>query len=104
MRVRKKLLLSGSLLLVCCAVSQAQDIDGQAISFSCTTCHGPEGRSIGAVPSLQGLTREEIESAFEAFRSGEREATIMKQVASGFSKEEIAAIAGYFAEQGKDGH
>jgi cytochrome subunit of sulfide dehydrogenase len=41
----------------------------------------------------------DIVAAMEAFRAGQRPATVMDRLAKGFSQPEIAAIAAWYAAQ-----
>jgi len=88
-------------LLVSACSRQEVNIDG--IVNTCTTCHGPDGKSSGAVPSLYGLSEEEIVRAFEDFAMGERESTIMDRIVGAYSDEEIRGVAKYFGDLSKQG-
>lgn len=92
------------ILLACCCVmlnlvgaTLAGGTIGRTVGVTCNACHGPDGKSHGAVPSLDGLSAKQIESALLAFKSGKRPATIMDRIARGYSDNEIAAVAAYFA-------
>jgi cytochrome c553 len=63
---------------------------------SCLGCHtiAADGNP---VPPLGSLTAEQIVTAMQAFRSGDRPATVMDRVAKGFSDEETKAIAQWYA-------
>jgi cytochrome c553 len=63
---------------------------------ACSGCHPPPGRT-GAVPSLQGRPAEEIAARMQAYRDGERAATVMGRIAKGFSDDEIRAIAAWLS-------
>ncbi|MDZ7660789.1 c-type cytochrome [Thiohalophilus sp.] len=67
------------------------------LSNSCAACHGTDGNSPGAIPTLHGKSAAFIDRALREFRSGERESTVMGRHATGYSDEEIALIAEYFA-------
>ena len=68
------------------------------IAATCTTCHGPEGRSVGGVPpSLAGQDKNYLLQQLKDFKSGKRAATIMHQHAKGYTDEQLELIAGYFA-------
>lgn len=69
---------------------------GAALAYACAACHGPEGRSQGAIPSLPMISRESFVAALEAFRAGNREGTVMNRVAKGLDDADIAAVASYF--------
>jgi cytochrome c553 len=47
---------------------------------------------------LRGQNPAAIVAAMQAFRSGERPATVMRRIARGFSDDEIRAIAAWVAE------
>lgn len=71
----------------------------EALAFTCFTCHGTNGRSPGAIPSLCGKTADYIILRMHQFKSGKRQATIMNRLAKGYSNEQIARIAKYIAQQ-----
>lgn len=100
-RVLKTSLLSVvAAVLLWPSLSAGNDISrAQMLSISCAGCHGPGGRSPGAIPSIAGRPAQTIERALKAFRSGERAATVMDRHAKGYSDEEIRLIAEYFAAQ-----
>jgi cytochrome c553 len=63
---------------------------------SCLGCHSVAADD-GPVPALSTFTAEQIVTAMRAFRSGDREATVMDRIAKGFSDEEVHAIAQWYA-------
>ncbi len=67
-----------------------------SIVDTCTTCHGPDGKSVGAVPSLYGKSETEILRALEDFALGERDSPIMQGIVTAYSGEELEALAKYF--------
>jgi sulfide dehydrogenase cytochrome subunit len=84
--------------LVISAASQADGIDrATALSFSCTTCHGPTGLGSRSVPKIRGLDSKDLEQSMKGFRSGEEQQTIMGRIAQGYSIEELELLAQYFA-------
>jgi len=66
---------------------------------SCSGCHPANAGVESAVPRLAGRNAAEIVAQMKAFRSGERQATVMDKIAKGFSDAEIEAIAAWYAEQ-----
>jgi cytochrome subunit of sulfide dehydrogenase len=52
-----------------------------------------------SVTSLAGLKKDYIVSQMKAFKSGARPATVMHQLAKGYSDAQIEQIAGYFSTQ-----
>lgn len=72
--------------------------DARNLAATCFTCHGTDGRSVNGVPSsLAGQNRDYLLSQLQEFREGKRPATIMHQLANGYTPEQLQLIAGYFA-------
>jgi sulfide dehydrogenase cytochrome subunit len=69
-----------------------------ALANACASCHGPNGRSQGAIPSLAGMPAQEFVAKMTAFRSGAGDATVMDRIAPGVSPAEVDALADYFAQ------
>lgn len=67
------------------------------LSNSCAACHGTDGNSPGAMPSINGKSAQFISRALIEFREGKREATVMGRHAAGYSDDEIQLIADYFS-------
>jgi len=51
------------------------------------------------VPRIAGRSTPEIIAAMEAFRSGQKPATVMDRIAKGFTEAEIRAIADWLSAQ-----
>ena len=66
-----------------------------AIADACAACHGADGHSAGAIPSVAGRPAADLAAAMRAFRAGERPATVMTRIAKGFDDAEIEAVAAY---------
>jgi sulfide dehydrogenase cytochrome subunit len=81
--------------LVTAAPAAAQSVTPPGAA-ACSGCHAPAGT---AVPPIRGRSPDEIVSAMRAFRTGERQATVMDRIAKGFSDEETRAIATWLAAQ-----
>lgn len=85
-------------LLLCSAtVSAAPITQGSMLSNSCAACHGTDGASPGAIPSIKGKSAKFISEALTAYRDGTLPSTVMGRHAKGYSDEEIRLIAEYFA-------
>lgn len=65
---------------------------------ACSGCH-PKSSGDGLLPPLAGRNAVEIAAAMDAFRSGKRPATVMDRIAKGFTDDEVAAIAAWYAAQ-----
>jgi sulfide dehydrogenase cytochrome subunit len=72
---------------------------GQALVNACAACHGPDGRSQGAIPSIDNLSVEEFISTLKAFRADTRQGTVMNRIGKGIDDAEITAMAAYFASR-----
>jgi cytochrome c553 len=55
--------------------------------------------SQGGMPSLAGQSKADLVKKMQDFKSGRTPATIMPQLAKGYSDEQIDLIAGWFAAQ-----
>jgi cytochrome subunit of sulfide dehydrogenase len=94
--------LTAATLVALSGLAQAQVDPLQARSWaaSCSSCHGTEGRAMPGMASLAGVPKEVTIQKMLDYKAGRvPAATIMHQLAKGYSDEQIAAIAGYFAAQ-----
>jgi len=66
---------------------------------SCSGCHANNANVDTTVPRLIGRNPNDIVTAMEAFKSGQRPATVMDRIAKGFTDDEIKALAAWYAEQ-----
>ena len=96
-------LLAVAWLLGCGAASgqAAQALQIRSLAATCANCHGTDGRAVqgSAIASLAGLPRDYIAQQMRAFQNGSRPATVMAQIARGFSADQLDALAAYFAAQ-----
>lgn len=88
------LLLAGALGA---ASAQAVDTRARFMASNCAYCHGPDGKSRGAVPSLAGLEQKYFIDQMKAFKDGSRHGTVMQKHANGYTEAEYVALAQYFA-------
>jgi sulfide dehydrogenase cytochrome subunit len=92
-----------SLLLVGLALvasfAPAQEQAARSLAANCTGCHGPNGNSIGAIPSIAGLEKPYFVTAMQEFKAGTRPATVMHQHAKGYTDQEFEVLADYFSKQ-----
>ena len=52
-----------------------------------------------AVPPLAGRTAADIVAQMQAFKTGQKPATVMDRIAKGFTDAEVEAIAAWYAQQ-----
>jgi cytochrome subunit of sulfide dehydrogenase len=70
---------------------------GSALANACAACHGPNGRSQGAIPAIDTLSTADFAAALKAFRADTRQGTVMNRIAKGLDDADIEAVASYFA-------
>lgn len=100
MKIRHGLTLLA--LLASASLVQAQDAaQVRSWAAACANCHGTDGRAQPGMEALAGANKDDIVKKMLDFKAGRKPATIMHQLAKGYSDEQITAIAGYFAAQKK---
>ena len=73
---------------------------GARLAATCAACHGSNGATAGnTLPALAGQPREALLASLQAFKAGTRPATIMTQIAKGYSDAQLAELAAFFAAQ-----
>lgn len=82
------------------SLAQAADpLQARSWAGACANCHGTNGNALAGNEPLAGMKREDIVQKMLDFKNGRKPATVMHQLAKGYSDEQIAAIAGWFAAQ-----
>lgn len=72
----------------------------RSLAATCAGCHGTDGRSVSPVIApLAGLPKEFIVAQMKLFRDGKRPATVMHQLAKGYTDVQIDLLAGFLAAQ-----
>ena len=90
--------LAGLFMFVLSSAGSTADRHTQVIAATCMACHGPGGKSQDELmPSLAGLKPSEFMLTMQEYKSGAREASIMKRHAAGYTDAEFEAMAAYFA-------
>lgn len=74
-----------------------------ALAATCANCHGTQGHAVdgAAVPGLAGMPAAYMVEQLKTFKAGTRPATVMHQLAKGYSEAQINQLAAYFAAQTK---
>lgn len=80
------------------AQSPAPEV-GRDLAAACAICHGTNGLSAGGLPNLAGQQKDYLVKQLRDFRDGTRPATIMHQIAKGYTEEQYELLAAYFAAQ-----
>lgn len=100
MRLRVQCLTLLLPVLATSALAQdASSLNQRSLAATCANCHGSDGRTTegSAIPALAGMPREYLVTQMKAFKEGTRQATVMHQLAKGYSDTQIESIASYFA-------
>jgi cytochrome c553 len=80
--------------------ARAQDAQiARSLAATCANCHGTNGQARGDVPALAGQPAAKIVAMLADYKSDRLPATIMHQIAKGYTDDQIRLIAGYFAAQ-----
>ena len=109
----KKMILSVAIIglfspmIVCAAdiATAAYPAHIRSLAASCAACHGTQGNAVSvtgaaeSIPALAGVAKADIIAKLQAFKSGERSATVMHHHAKGLTADEITALAEYFSMQ-----
>ena len=94
------ILLATALAAASFAVHPQDDWAARSLAATCANCHGTDGRSATKeVIPLAGLPKSFLLEQMKAFKEGKRPATIMHQLAKGYTDQQIELIADYFAGQ-----
>jgi cytochrome subunit of sulfide dehydrogenase len=95
------LLIAAVMTLFCARMNPASAAEAPPGAASCSGCHPSANVNAETpVPRLAGSEAGAIVAAMQAFRNGQRAATVMDRIARGFSDHEVEAIAAWFATQG----
>jgi len=102
MKIHHTLTAAALVALSGLAQAQVDPVHVRSWAASCAACHGTNGHAQPGMISLGGVPKEVTIQKMLDYKAGRvPAATIMHQLAKGYSDEQIAAIAGYFAAQKK---
>ena len=96
--------MSGSPVVSQCASAlsaQAQVNQIRVWAAACANCHGTDGKAEPGMAALAGRDQAELQKILLEYKAGTRPATLMHQIAKGYTDEQLSQIAGYFAAQKK---
>lgn len=98
----KRIFLMALALGAVTAQAQTPDpLQVRAWAAGCFNCHGTNGHSQEGMDKLAGGDKSEMLKKMLDFKTGRKPATVMHQLSKGYSDEQLAAIADYFASQKK---
>jgi cytochrome c553 len=97
------LLIACSLLAAAAAAGAADPNLARDLAATCANCHGTNGRAVpgAGMDPLSGEDKARTLAKLADFKNGNKPATIMHQIAKGYTDEQLELIAAYFAAQKK---
>ena len=94
--------LAALCLLASTSVSHAADPNlGRNLAATCANCHGTNGKAVpgSGMYALAGMEKTKMLQKLADFKSGDKPASIMHQIAKGYTDGQLDLIATYFAAQ-----
>ncbi len=89
--------LAAGVLCASAIGAHAQVNQTRVWAAACASCHGTDGRAQPGMASLAGRT--DLQKILLEYKAGTRPATLMHQIAKGYTDEQLGQIAAYFAAQ-----
>ena len=90
------ILLAASAILV--SVNAHAVSRGELLGSTCQSCHGPNGKSLGAIPGLAGLDKSYFVKIMQDIRDGRRPTSVMQRHAGGYTDAEYEQMGEYFSK------
>jgi cytochrome c553 len=94
--------LAAACLLATAGSALAADPNlGRTLAATCANCHGTNGHAVkgSGMDALAGMEKAKTLQKLADFKSGDKPASIMHQIAKGYTDEQIVALADYFSKQ-----
>lgn len=90
-------LTAGLALASLSAWASADALQVRSWAAACANCHGTHGVAQDGMDSLAGQKKEDLVKKMMDFKTGKKPATVMHQLAKGYSEEQIDQLATHFA-------
>lgn len=88
--------IASGVLIAGPAIAQSE---AGVLAGSCANCHGTDGISPGAIPTIAGLPFDYLLEQLVAFKADEVPGTtVMSRIAKGYTDEELEALARHFSQ------
>lgn len=98
-----RLALATATAAALCGPAQAGAADdallARSLAATCANCHGTNGQARGDMKPLAGQPAGRIIATLNDFKSGAQAATVMHQIAKGYTDEQLRLIAHWFEAQ-----
>jgi len=89
--------LAAAALCVAAFGAQAEVSQVRVWAAACANCHGTLGKAEPGMESLAGKDKDELLQKMLDFKTGKKPATLMHQIAKGYSDEQLQQLAAYFS-------
>lgn len=89
-------------VLAAASIAHAADPNlGRNLAATCANCHGTNGQAAkgSGMDSLAGMEKAKTLQKLADFKSGDKPASIMHQIAKGYTDEQLDLIATFYAAQ-----
>jgi cytochrome subunit of sulfide dehydrogenase len=98
--MRTLLVLAAAVAFPLAAFAQGANPNlGRNLAASCANCHNTTGKSVTGIPSIAGMPKDVMLNTLREFKEGKRPATVMHQLAKGYTDAQLELVAAYFAAQ-----
>lgn len=71
---------------------------GEYLSGECVTCHRLDGTNTG-IPAIVGWPQDQFVAVLQSYKEKTRPNSVMQTIAGRLSKEDMEALAAYYASQ-----
>lgn len=96
----KNIVLLAAFALAAAPAVAADAARVKELSQVCAACHGADGNSAsGDFPRIAGQYPDYIYNALQQYKSGKRKAPVMQGQVANLNREDMRALAAYFASQ-----
>ena len=96
--MRIRFVLAVVLALPLGAAAQGTDPNlGRNLASTCAGCHNIKGDALAGMPPVSGQSKEAMLRKLKDYKEGKQSATVMHQLAKGYTDEQLELIAAYFA-------
>lgn len=92
-------MLAAGLAASSLAAAQGAPMQLRSWAAACAACHGTNGQALPGMPAIAGAPRDELVRKLLDFKAGRAPATVMHQLARGYSDEQLQQLADYFSAQ-----
>jgi cytochrome c553 len=79
------------------AAAPPADFQTELWASACMACHGTEGKAEGVALTIGGRQADELYGILLAYKTGQRQGTVMQKHLKGYSDEELRRIAQFFS-------